>query len=116
ERMRQLVRNEELADDVAAGQQTREPDRHPARAERALREDQRLRVRIVESRALLLVQPLEPAAEIRAARHEAEPGVRRLRALDVARREALLDDGVYRGRDLLASERAGRNVRRERQR
>src|SRR5262245_11097868 len=113
ERVRELVRDQELADEVAPGEEAEQADPEAAGVERGPREEELLHPRVVEAGALLLVEALQAGLQVGSARDEAQSLVHRLRPLHVALREALLDLVPHDPRDLLARERARGNVRSE---
>src|SRR5262249_32028391 len=96
ERVRQLVGDEELAHQIAPGEEP-EQAHAGAYARDAPGGHQPLRARVVEARALLLVEPLERGPELGARGEESEAHPHGLGALDVAGgialRDLLLDDG-----------------------
>src|SRR5438132_13776871 len=104
-RVRQLVGDQELAHQVAPGEEPEEAHARAARARDALGDHQPLGARVVEARALLLVEPLERGPEPRARGQEAETRVDGLGVLDVAGGIALLDLVLDDAPDALARER-----------
>ena len=117
--VRQLVRDEQLADEVTAGEQRQESDCGPARPERLGREHELLRPRVVEGGDLSPVEILERGAQCGAGGQQAEPLVDGRDALEVVSRIGQIDvatdprgdvggrerDGGDRAAEVLAAER-----------
>ena len=112
EGMRQLVREEKLADQVPPRDRRQEAE-EADRVERTAGKHETLLAGIVESSGLLLVDPLERGAQSLVRGEEAKVPVDRLEVLEVGRRVALVDLASERRADVGGGHREGRNGRTE---
>src|SRR5438093_1404408 len=109
EGMGELVRDEQLADQVAAGEQREEPHAEPAHAERLGREDELLRARVVEGGDLSAVELLEHRSQRDARGQEPQTLVDHRDAVEVVPRVREVDVAADPGGDVVGPERHGRD-------
>src|SRR5262249_29458436 len=98
-RMRELVAHQHLADDVATGEDAKEPGGEPARLEAVRAERERLGAWIVERRDLLFQERRHGDAERRGRRQQAERLIDRGETLEIAgavgRLDLVGDEGAH---------------------
>src|SRR5258705_3628154 len=111
--MGQLVRDEHLAEEVAAREEAEELQRERFLAEPARSERQRLRSWIVERRDLRRVELAQRRLERGSGREKAEPRVHGAQAVEVARPELARQLALEERGDLGGVEDAPRHVGRE---